>query len=157
MAFISYLITMFAVMFWGFRVVVAVTASLNIDIGFMPEDLTVEIIILFVTLACLALVVRRKLVGAVCYFITYAWYFGMDLFKAISTIANGQTLGSMEMLKVFVSMLAIILALATIVDIGINKNRKGSTSDKKTDWFYKNDQFDRKLDERADKNNYRIN
>ena len=27
--------------------------------------------------------------------------------------------------------------------------------DKKTDWFYKNEQFDRKMDDRADKNNYR--
>lgn len=26
---------------------------------------------------------------------------------------------------------------------------------KKTDWFYKNEEFDRKLDDRADKNNYR--
>jgi len=27
--------------------------------------------------------------------------------------------------------------------------------DKQTDWFYKNKEYDRKLDERADKNQYR--
>ena len=32
---------------------------------------------------------------------------------------------------------------------------KNNPKDKKTDWFYDNEQFDRKLDERADKNNYR--
>ena len=80
MAFISYLITMFAVMFWGFRVVVAVTASLNIDIGFMPENLTVEIVILFVTLVCLALVVRRKLMLGILVWIYMEQYqvFQMD-------------------------------------------------------------------------------
>ena len=28
--------------------------------------------------------------------------------------------------------------------------------DKKTDWFYKNEQFDRKFDERADRNEYKF-
>ena len=27
--------------------------------------------------------------------------------------------------------------------------------DKKTDWFYGDEKYDRKMDERADKNNYR--
>ena len=35
-----------------------------------------------------------------------------------------------------------------------DKNKKTNPKDKKTDWFYKNEQFDRKLDERADKNNF---
>ena len=37
----------------------------------------------------------------------------------------------------------------------LDKNRKNNPKDKKTDWFYKNEEFDRKLDDRADKNNYR--
>ena len=32
---------------------------------------------------------------------------------------------------------------------------KNNPKDKKTDWFYTNEQYDRQLDERADKNNYR--
>ena len=42
-----------------------------------------------------------------------------------------------------------------LFDLIIDKSRKANPKDKKTDWFYKNEQFDRKLDERADKNNYR--
>ena len=37
----------------------------------------------------------------------------------------------------------------------IEKNRMAHPVDKKTDWFYKNEEYDRKLDDRADKNNYR--
>ena len=37
----------------------------------------------------------------------------------------------------------------------MDKNRTNHPVDKKTDWFYKNEEFDRKLDDRADKNNYR--
>ena len=40
-------------------------------------------------------------------------------------------------------------------DLLLDKNRKENPKDKKTDWFYKNEEFDRKLDDRADKNNYR--
>ena len=37
----------------------------------------------------------------------------------------------------------------------LDKNRVNNPKDKKTDWFYKGEQYDRQLDERADKNNYR--
>ena len=42
-----------------------------------------------------------------------------------------------------------------LLDLLMDKNRKNHPKDKKTDWFYDNEQFDRKMDERADKNNYR--
>ena len=42
------------------------------------------------------------------------------------------------------------------MDIFLNKDRKGSTRDKKTDWFYTNKDYDRKLDDRADKNQYKF-
>ena len=37
----------------------------------------------------------------------------------------------------------------------VNKIRKRDPKDKKTDWFFQNEQYDRKLDDRADKNQYR--
>lgn len=156
MALVSYLITMFAGLFWVFRVVIAVTTSLNIDIGFTPTDMTSEIVMLFVALFCLALIVRRNLLGAVLYVVSYGWYFGKDIYSAVIQIQEGTALTAMQALNVFVAFVAVILALATLVDIGINKNRKGSTKDKKTDWFYKNEQFDREYDERADRNNYKF-
>lgn len=156
MSLVSYLITMFAGMFWIFRVIVAVTTSLNIDIGITSPDLTVEIIMLFVTLFCLALVVRRNLLGAILYVIAYVWYFGTDIFNAFMQVQTGQALASDQAFKVFIAFIAVILAVATLVDITINKNRKGSTKNKKTDWFYKGEQFDREFDERADRNNYKF-
>lgn len=156
MSLISYLITMFAGLFWIFRVVVALTSSLNIDIGFAVPDLTAEIIMLFVALFCLVLIVRRKLIGAILYIVSYGWYFGKDILNAFLQIQNGEQLAPMQAFNVFIAFVAVIIALATVVDITINKNRKGSTKDKKTDWFYKNEQFDRKFDERADRNNYKF-
>ena len=50
-------------------------------------------------------------------------------------------------------VLGIILAFAVLVDLAVDKGRK--PKDKKTDWFYANEQYDRQLDDRADKNNYR--
>ena len=156
MALISNLITMFAGLFWIFRVVVALTMSLDVNIGFTVPNLTEEIVMLFVTLLCLVLIVRRKLLGAILYAISYGWYFGKDILNVVIQIQNGETLNASQMLNVFVAFIAVILAISTVVDIGINKNRKGSTKDKKTDWFYKNEQFDREFDERADRNNYKF-
>lgn len=156
MSLISYLITMFAVLFWIFRVVVALTASLNVDIGFTPVDLTAEVVMLFVALFCLVLIVRRKLIGAILYIVSYGWYFGKDIVDAFIQIQQGNQLTSAQGLDIFVAFVAVIIALITLVDIGINKSRKGSTKNKKTDWFYKNEQFDREYDERADRNNYKF-
>lgn len=156
MSLISYLITMFAGLFWIFRVVVAVTTSLNIDIGFTAPDLTAEIIMLFVALLCIVLIVRRQLIGAILYIVSYGWYFGKDILNAFLQIQNGEQLATMQAFNVFIAFIGVIIALATVVDIAINKNRKGSTKDKKTDWFYKNEQFDREFDERADRNNYKF-
>ena len=52
-------------------------------------------------------------------------------------------------------LFALGLALAALFDVLLDKNRKAHPTDKKTDWFYKNKDYDRKLDDRADKNNYR--
>lgn len=156
MSLISYLITMFAGLFWIFRVVVALTSSLNIDIGFAVPDLTAEIIMLFVALLCIVLIVRRQLIGAILYMVSYGWYFGKDILNAFFQIQNGEQLATMQAFNVFIAFIGVIIALATVVDIAINKNRKGSTKDKKTDWFYKNEQFDREFDERADRNNYKF-
>ena len=57
--------------------------------------------------------------------------------------------------NVMVDFIAIILAAAVVLNIIISKTRKVSNK-KGTDWFYQGEKYDRELDERADKNNYRI-
>ena len=150
----SILITIFGGMFWLFRLVVATTYTMSIDFGIAPLDINIEIVLLFVTLFCMILIIKRSIIGALIYFVSYGLYFGTDLYNGIINIMNGQT-GVMDYTSLFISFLGVLIPFLTVMDIFLNKERKGSTKDKKTDWFYKNEKFDRNLDERADKNNYR--
>lgn len=151
----SYLITMFGGMFWLFRVIVATTYTMSIDFGIAPLDINIEVILLFVTLFCLILIIKRNIIGALIYFVSYGLYFGTDLYNGIINIINGQT-GVMDYTSLLISLIGIIIPFLTVMDILFNKDRKGSTKDKKTDWFYTNKEYERNLDERADKNQYKF-
>ena len=142
------------VMFWVFRVIVAVMPEFGTTLGgIAPLNQNLEIILSFVVLVCIVLIVRRKLIGALIYLLAYGMYFGVDVINNIQTVLNG---ASMETaLNVFISIIGIILPIAVLADLLLDKGRKANPKDKKTDWFYNNEQFDRKLDERSDKNNYR--
>lgn len=150
--FANWMVAMFMIMYWGFRVVVAYQAANYADFFVKPINLTVEIILLFVTVVCIILVFKRKLIGGIIYFLSYLAYFGTDLFKAIMPVFSGEDV-SVDYMSAFTSFLAIVLAFAVLLDLAVDKGRK--PKDKKTDWFYTNKEYDRQLDDRADKNNYR--
>lgn len=155
--FSTWLLACFMVMFWAFRAVVTLMAELHQDFGgIVPLNKTLEIILLFVVLVCIVLVVKRKMVGALIYLLSYGMYFGTDILRNISTIieVEGQ-LPATTFMNLFVSFIGIILPVAVLLDMLVDRNRKNNPKDKKTDWFYKNEKFDRQLDDRADKNNYR--
>lgn len=153
--FSTWLLVLFMGMFWVFRVLVAVMPEFGTTLGsFVPLNGQIEIVLSFLVLACMVLVVKRKLVGGIIYLVGYGMYFGVDLYNNLDKIFNG-TLGAENALNTFVSFLGIVLPLAVLLDLFIDKGRKVNPKDKKTDWFYKNEQFDRQYDERADKNNYR--
>ena len=145
---LSYLISFLGILFWGFRVVVVFCATMQIDFMVTPINLNLEIALLFVSIPCFALILKRNLAGAFVYFIAFTAYFGNDLYRCLTT-----NTGSME--TILIDALGVILPLISLIDIGINKDRMGTLEDKKTVWFYGNKDYDRKLDERADKNNYR--
>lgn len=152
--FSTWMLVMFMVMFWVFRVIVVVMPEFGTTLGgIAPLNQNLEIILSFVVLVCIVLIVRRKLIGALIYLLAYGMYFGVDVINNIQTVLNG---ASMETaLNVFISIIGIILPIAVLADLLLDKGRKANPKDKKTDWFYNNEQFDRKLDERSDKNNYR--
>ena len=150
----SYLLLFFMVMFWIFRLVVAFTSSIGVDIGFIPMDMNIEIIVLFITLISIALVGKRKLLGAVIYLVSYGWYFGMDLSNIIIGIMNGSTTIT-DYSNAIASFIGVVLPISVFFNLLIDKNRTKNPVDKKTDWFYKNEDYDRKLDERVDQNQYR--
>ena len=152
--FSTWMLVMVMVMFWVFRVIVAVMPEFGTTLGgIAPLNQNLEIILSFVVLVCIVLIVRRKLIGALIYLLAYGMYFGVDVINNIQTVLNG---ASMETaLNVFISIIGIILPIAVLADLLLDNGRKANPKDKKTDWFYNNEQFDRKLDERSDKNNYR--
>ena len=154
--FSTYLLVMFMILFWILRIVITLMAQLGQDfMGVVPIDMTFEIVLLFAFLLCVILVVKRKILGALLYLGLHAIYFGGDITSKIQMMVNGETLGMDQMGDLLFSIIGIILPLAVLIDLLLDRGRKEHPVDKKTDWFYKNEQFDRKLDDRADKNNYR--
>ena len=150
--FANWMIAMFMIMYWGFRVVVAYQAANYADFFVKPINLTVEIILLFVTVVCIVLVFKRKLIGGIIYFLSYLAYFGTDLIQTVIPVFSGEAV-ELEAMSAFTSFLGIILAFAVLLDLAVDKGRK--PKDKKTDWFYTNKDYDREYDDRADRNNYR--
>ena len=87
---------------------------------------------------------------------SYGFYFGgyiLQNFIPALMSENGADITIMQ--NGFVSLIAIVIAFCVFFDLLVNKIRKRDPKDKKTDWFFQNDKYDRKYDERADKNQYR--
>lgn len=154
----TWLLAIFMVMFSGFRVIVTITNQQGSPIGgLVVENIVLEVALIFLTLLCLVLVVKRKLIGAIIYAVSYCWYYGVGLFSTIYEIlVNKKTIGVDGSLEILVSAIGVLLPLMVIMDTLADKSRKLNPVDKKTDWFYKNKQFDRKFDERADRNEYKF-
>ena len=155
--FSTWMVLMLVIMFWVFRILVALFSSFGDGnfLGITPTNETVEIALLFVVLLCMILIVKRKFIGAIIYLIAYGAYFGVDAGNNLLAIMSGKApMGNV--LGAVLSIIGIILPIAVLLDMIADSARKANPRDKKTDWFYKNEKFDRELDERADKNNYRL-
>ena len=154
--FSTWLLVCFMVMYWVFRIMVALMAQMHQNFIVQPFNATIEIILLFIVLVCLILIVKRKMAGALIYLIAYVMYFGSDVTTKITTlIEDSSQLGLNDYTALIISLIGIILPIAVLLDLLAYKNRKAHPKAEKTDWFYKNEAYDRKLDDRADKNNYR--
>ena len=100
--------------------------------------------------------IKRKMLGGILYLISYALYFGVDLLNNAQNLMEIDSNININLyMNLFMSLIGMIIPIAVMLDLLMDKNRKNHPKDKKTDWFYNNEQFDRKLDERADKNNYK--
>lgn len=148
----TYLFVIFMVMFWVFRIIVAFCFNLGIDFVVTPLDLNFEIVLLFVTFVAMILVIKRSMFGGLLYLLGYGLYFGASIYY---TLMGGE-LKMRSYLEILISFIGLVLPILIVFDLLLDKNRKEHPVDKKTDWFYKNTDYDRKLDERADKNNYRL-
>ncbi len=152
--FSSWLIAMFAFMFWGFRLLGTTLFSIGIEFMFVPSNMTMEIALLFITFICICFMIKRKLLAAVIYLVAHFMYYGPAFASHFMQLIDN-TLDTTLYMGILFEFFALVLPIAALFDVLLDKNRKAHPTDKKTDWFYKNKDYDRKLDERADKNNYR--
>ena len=152
--FSSWLIAMFAFMFWAFRLIGTVLYSIGNEFMFVPSNMTMEIVLLFLTFICICFMIKRRLLAAIIYMVAHLAYYGPTFIQHFNQIINNALPTEMYMTTLF-ELFGLGLAIAALFDVLLDKNRKAHPTDKKTDWFYKNKDYDRKLDERADKNNYR--
>ena len=78
----------------------------------------------------------------------------MYIYQNVVAIINNTA--SLELyMDMFIALIGVAIPIAAFFDVLLDKSRKANPVDKQTDWFYKNKDYDRKLDERADKNQYR--
>lgn len=149
----TYLFVIFMAMYWIFRIIVAFCYNLGVDFVATPTELNMEIVLLFLTFIAIILVIKRITLGGIIYLIGNGLYFGTDIFNMIIQMMDG---GSVNYANFFFSLLGIIIPLLVLFDLLLDKNRKDHPVDKKTDWFFKNKDFDRQYDERADRNQYKF-
>lgn len=151
----SYLLTFLGVIFWCFRAIATVMYQLDKTFFAVPLNDTLEIIVLFATLPCLLLVIRRNLIGAAAYLGIYGSYFGTALYEAF--VKAGEVgYNVMNVSDIMCLVVGVLIPLLTFLDILFNKHRGNFGLDNKTKWFYNNEKFDREFDERADRNQYRL-
>ena len=91
--FSTILLSIFMVMFWLFRAIVALCTQFSIDLlGIVSYNFNMEVIIAFVTLPCIILIVKRKIIGALIYLLAYGMYFGVDLYNSVMQMIVVDTL-----------------------------------------------------------------
>lgn len=154
----TWLLAIFMGLFTAFRAILTITNQQGSPLaGLVIENIAMEIALIFLTLLCLILVVKRKLLGAIIYTVSYGFYYGIGVLNTIyGVLVDGEAMGLDSSLELLVSGIGVLLPLMVLFDMLADKSRKLHPVDKKTDWFYKNEQFDRKFDERADRNEYKF-
>ena len=153
----SWLLVFFMGMFWMFRIAVTLSAQFGDDFGgFIVFDNTYEIVLLFLTLLCFMLIMKRVIWGGILYLVANCIYFGgyivNNLFPALSN-EGGIDMAILQ--NSVVGALGIAIALCIVIDIAVQKVTAKHFTDNKTDWYFDNDKYNRKFDERADRNEYR--
>lgn len=152
MAVMSLINLCMAVVLWILRIVATIISTLGKEFPITVFNSNIEIALLFVAFFCFILIAKRNIIGALIYMISYVVYFGINLYN----IFTAGEIEPTEYLNIFIAIVCIILPIIIFLDIGLNRNQKKLFKNKKTDWFYKNEQFDRKFDERADRNQYKF-
>ena len=150
----NYLIIMLTIILFVFRLVVVFTTSMEMDFMVKSINVDYEIALLFVMLLSIILMTKNKLLGPTILVIASLLYYGPSLLSQISLIST--TAISVETAtQLIISLICVIIPIFAFFIIAFAKEQEKRPVDKKTDFFYKNEAYDRKYDDRADRNNYR--
>jgi len=149
-----YLIIMLTVLLFIFRLIVAFTTALEIEFAVTALNVNLEIGLLFVTIISIILMSRNKLSGAVILTVSSIAYYGADILEKFKIISQNNVSVDTAM-QLVISVICVIIPVFAFFIIAFAKEQEKRPVDKKTDFFYKNEAYDRKYDERADRNNYR--
>ena len=149
-----YLIIMFMVMLLIFRFIVLFTTVLGIEFPVKSVNEAMEIGVIFITLVCIILFTKTKLIGGILYLITSFIYYGVEFTKLLPSIKQG-VMSQDSAIHAIVLLIELAIPIFALFILIYDKKQEINPVDKKTDFFYKGEQYDRILDDRADKNNYR--
>ena len=150
----NYLIIMFSIMLFIFRLIVVFTSTMGIEFMVEPINVEYEIALLFIMIISIILMSKNKLSGAIILVIASIAYYGPSLLEQI-TYLSSNSVSIDTATQTIVSIVCLIIPIFAFFIIAFAKEQEKRPVDKKTDFFYKNEAYDRKYDERADKNNYR--
>lgn len=150
----SWLTVSFMFMFWGFRIIVAYNYATGTDYFVQPIDFNTEITLLFFTLFCIILVIKRVTVAGIAYAAAYFAYFGVDIYNQVMPSLRYGSLSIKAGTDIFVSAMGLVLGILVVIDLLTDHVK--APDEKKTDWFFKNKNFERQHDSRDDKNNYKL-
>ncbi len=153
----SWLTLMFLGLFWLLRVSITLAAQFGSDFGgFEVFNPTVEILLLFLSLLCFVFIAKRVIWGPIIYVVGYGWYFGSYLISNFfPALTSGEQIDMIVLQNSVVAILGIVLGLISLLNIAYEKTKLKHFSDNKTDWYFDNEKYERKMDDRADKNQYR--
>jgi len=150
----NYLIIMLTIMLFIFRMIVVFTTILGIDFMVQAINVNYEMGLLLIMIVSIILMSKNKLSGSIILLIASLAYYGPSLLNQITYVLS-KTISLETAMEIVISLVGIIIPLFAFFIIAFAKEQEKRPVDKKTDFFYKTDAYDRKYDERADKNNYR--
>ena len=110
MELLSYMVNMFAIMFWLFRVYVALMISGGAEIQFTTPGIELEITVIFITLISIFMIFRRNLIFASIYLGTYFAFFTYGI-----ALMNGNISTNTQLLNAMLMVLGILMVMIFVL------------------------------------------
>ena len=118
-----YLIIMLMVMLLIFRFIVLFTTSIAIDFPVKSYNQAMEVGVIFITLVCIVLFTKTKLIGGIIYLATSVVYYGFEFYKLLPTIMAGN-MSVDSAAQTLVLMIELIIPIFAFLQKALDKSRE---------------------------------